>query len=51
MTQILFSPEWLNLLVDSYAVLGVSVAADERRVWRSCCIQTVLVKRIPLQLL
>jgi len=32
MTQILFSPEWLNLLVDSYAVLGVSVAADERRV-------------------
>jgi curved DNA-binding protein CbpA len=32
MTQLLFSPEWLNLLTDSYAVLGVSVAADERRV-------------------
>ncbi len=32
MTQLLFSPEWLNLLTDSYAVLGISVAADERRV-------------------
>jgi curved DNA-binding protein CbpA len=32
MTQILFSPEWLNQLADPYAVLGLSVAADERRV-------------------
>ncbi|MBW4463887.1 MAG: J domain-containing protein [Pegethrix bostrychoides GSE-TBD4-15B] len=32
MTQLLFSPEWLNLLTDPYAVLGISVAADERRV-------------------
>jgi curved DNA-binding protein CbpA len=32
MSQILFSPEWLNQLADPYAVLGLSVAADERRV-------------------
>lgn len=32
MSQILFSPEWLNQLSDPYAVLGLSVAADERRV-------------------
>lgn len=27
-----FSPDWLNLFTDPYAVLGVSVAADERRI-------------------
>lgn len=32
MSQILFSPDWLNQLTDPYAVLGLSVAADERRV-------------------
>ena len=32
MTQILFTPEWLTLLTDAYAVLGISVAADEGRV-------------------
>jgi curved DNA-binding protein CbpA len=32
MSQILFSSEWLNQLSDPYAVLGLSVAADERRV-------------------
>jgi curved DNA-binding protein CbpA len=32
MSQIFFSSEWLNQLSDPYAVLGLSVAADERRV-------------------
>lgn len=32
MSQILFSLDWLNQLTDPYAVLGLSVAADERRV-------------------
>ncbi len=32
MTQSSFSPDWLNKLSDPYAVLGVSVAADDRRV-------------------
>lgn len=32
MSQTLFSPDWLNQLSDPYAVLGLSVAADERRV-------------------
>lgn len=32
MSQTSFSPEWLNQLSDPYAVLGLSVAADERRV-------------------
>jgi curved DNA-binding protein CbpA len=32
MSQTLFSSEWLNQLSDPYAVLGLSVAADERRV-------------------
>lgn len=32
MSQVLFSSEWLNQLSDPYAVLGLSVAADERRV-------------------
>ncbi len=27
-----FSPEWLNRFTDPYALLGVSVAADERRI-------------------
>ncbi|HIK45902.1 MAG TPA: DnaJ domain-containing protein [Leptolyngbyaceae cyanobacterium M65_K2018_010] len=31
MSQAPFSPEWLNQFTDPYAVLGVSVAADERR--------------------
>lgn len=29
-----FSPEWLNRFIDPYALLGVSVAADERRILR-----------------
>ncbi|MGF1519358.1 MAG: tetratricopeptide repeat protein [Nodosilinea sp.] len=29
-----FSPEWLNRFTDPYALLGVSVAADERRILR-----------------
>lgn len=32
MSQISFSSEWLSQLSDPYAVLGLSVAADERRV-------------------
>jgi len=32
MSQTLFSSNWLNQFTDPYAVLGVSVAADERRV-------------------
>jgi curved DNA-binding protein CbpA len=32
MSQILFSPDWPDQLSDPYAVLGLSVAADERRV-------------------
>lgn len=32
MSQILFSPDWPSQLTDPYAVLGLSVAADERRV-------------------
>lgn len=32
MPQIAFSPEWLNQFSDPYAVLGLSVAADDRRV-------------------
>lgn len=32
MPQSAFSPEWLNQFSDPYAVLGLSVAADDRRV-------------------
>lgn len=32
MSPILFSSDWLSQLSDPYAVLGISVAADERRV-------------------
>lgn len=32
MSQILFDSDWLSQLSDPYAVLGLSVAADERRV-------------------
>lgn len=32
MSQILFDTDWLSQLSDPYAVLGLSVAADERRV-------------------
>lgn len=32
MPQIAFSPEWINQFSDPYAVMGVSVAADDRRV-------------------
>lgn len=32
MSQISFSSEWLNQLSDPYAVLGLSVAADDRRI-------------------
>lgn len=32
MPQSSFSPDWLNKLSDPYAVLGVSIAADDRRV-------------------
>jgi curved DNA-binding protein CbpA len=32
MSQILFSPDWPSRFSDPYAVLGLSVAADERRV-------------------
>jgi curved DNA-binding protein CbpA len=32
MSQILFSPDWLWQFSDPYAVLGVSVSADDRRV-------------------
>ncbi|MGF1570167.1 MAG: DnaJ domain-containing protein [Nodosilinea sp.] len=32
MSQPAFSPSWLNDFTDPYAVLGVSVAADERRI-------------------
>jgi curved DNA-binding protein CbpA len=32
MAQTSFSSDWLNLLSDPYAVLGLSVAADDRRV-------------------
>lgn len=32
MAQVAFSPEWINQFTDPYAVLGVSVAADERRI-------------------
>lgn len=32
MAQTAFSPDWLNQFSDPYAVLGVSVAADDRRV-------------------
>lgn len=31
MTQLSFSQDWLNQLSDPYAILGLSVAADERR--------------------
>lgn len=34
MSQIFFSSDWLNQFSDPYAVLGLSVAADERRVLR-----------------
>lgn len=32
MPLVAFSPEWLNRYTDPYALLGVSVAADERRI-------------------
>jgi tetratricopeptide (TPR) repeat protein len=32
MTQMSFSPDWLKQFSDPYAVLGVSVSADERRI-------------------
>ncbi|TVP66290.1 MAG: molecular chaperone DnaJ [Leptolyngbya sp. LCM1.Bin17] len=32
MSQPAFSPAWLNRYTDPYAILGVSVAADERRI-------------------
>lgn len=32
MSHAAFSPEWLNRFTDPYALLGVSVAADERRI-------------------
>lgn len=31
MTQLSFSQDWLNQLSDPYAILGLSIAADERR--------------------
>jgi curved DNA-binding protein CbpA len=34
MSQILFDSDWISQLSDPYAVLGLSVAADERRVLR-----------------
>lgn len=32
MSQLTFSPEWIDQFTDPYAVLGLSVAADDRRV-------------------